>query len=166
LPRPTPEAGNKYKNPIPTVDIILRKPAYEREILLEVRGRDPFKGKYALPGGHVHYGETVESAILRELKEECGVRARLVAIFGVYSDPKRDPRGQRISTVFLGDYRGGKVRGGDDAKSASWMALEDILRKKSRIAFDHQLILSDYKNFLLARKSSCETFWSTKREDK
>lgn len=165
MPQSAFQAGKEHKNPIPTVDIILRKPGDEREILLEVRGRDPFKGKYALPGGHVDYGETVECAILRELKEECGVRARLVAIFGVYSDPKRDPRGQRISTVFLGDYQGGKVRGADDAESASWMALEDILRKKSRIAFDHQLILRDYNRFLLGGKSSSETFWSTKRVD-
>ncbi len=165
MPQSTLQAGKEHKNPIPTADIILRKPGDERKILIEVRGRDPFKGKYALPGGHVDYGETVESAVLRELKEECGVRARLVGIFGVYSDPKRDPRGQRISTVFLGDYQGGKVKGADDAKSASWMELQDILRKKSRIAFDHQLILSDYNRFLHAGQSSNETFWSTRRWD-
>jgi 8-oxo-dGTP diphosphatase len=165
LPQSALDAGKEYKNPIPTVDIILRNPSDEREILLEIRGQDPFKGKYALPGGHVDYGETVESAVLRELMEECGVRARLVGIFGVYSDPKRDPRGQRISTVFLGDYQGGKVRGADDAKSASWVSLEVILRKKSRIAFDHHLILRDYNKFLLTRKSFDETFWSTKRRE-
>jgi 8-oxo-dGTP diphosphatase len=158
--------NHEHKNPIPTVDIILRKPGNEREILVEVRGREPFKGKYSLPGGHVDYGETVESAVLRELIEECGVKARLVSIFGVYSDPKRDPRGQRISTVFLGDYESGKVKGGDDAKSASWTMLEDVLRDETKIAFDHNLILSDYSKLLLEKKSSNETFWSTKTRTK
>lgn len=163
LPRAKPHVKTEHKNPIPTVDIILRKPNNSREVLLEIRGRDPFKGKYSLPGGHVDYGETVESAILRELKEECSVKARLTAIFGVYSDPKRDPRGQRISTVFLGDYKSGEVRGADDARSAGWMLLDDILREKTKIAFDHYLILSDYKEWLIREENFNETFWSTKR---
>src|SRR5579863_4369377 len=100
------ESGDKkHVNPIPTADIILRRSGREpQQILIETRSRDPFKGRYSLPGGHVDYGETVEEAALRELSEECGVKANLVTILGVYSDPHRDPRGQRISTVFIGDY--------------------------------------------------------------
>jgi 8-oxo-dGTP diphosphatase len=166
-------SGNKkqnsekeYRNPIPTVDVILRKSRNNRqEILIEKRGRPPFEGKYSLPGGHVEYGETVEHAALRELDEETGVRARLVEILGVYSDPKRDPRGQRITTVFISDYIGGRVKANDDAKSAEWIDVKKLLKKgneDNKIAFDHYQILSDYQKWLQSTKTR-NTFWSTKR---
>jgi 8-oxo-dGTP diphosphatase len=151
----------KFIDPVPTADIILRKPENDRELLIEKRGRSPFKGKYSLPGGHVDYGETVEDAVLRELNEECNARARLITILGVYSDPKRDPRGQRITTVFIGDFIDGKVHAGDDAGFVSWMDLNDLLNMKASIAFDHQLILKDYHKWLKVLRSS-DTFWSSK----
>ena len=156
-------SSKKYKNPIPTVDIILRRsPRNTRTILIETRGRPPYKGSYSLPGGHMEYGETVERATLRELDEECGVRANLIDILGVYSDPKRDPRGQRISTVFVGDYAGGNPRAADDAGSVEWIDLSELLQmKKKKLSFDHAIILRDYEKWL-DEKSRKETFWSTK----
>jgi len=153
----------EYKNPIPTADIVLRKSGEEHEkILIETRGRDPFKSKYSLPGGHVEYGETVEESILRELEEECGLNAKLLCILGVYSDPKRDPRGQRISTVFIGDCKGGTMKAGDDAASCEWMDLQKILIMRNRLfAFDHYKMLSDYWKWL---KNKEPTFWSSKKD--
>ena len=162
MPQSKGKSETKYKDPIPTTDIILRKSAHSEQILIERRGRFPFENMYALPGGHVDYGETVEEAALRELKEECGVKARLISILGVYSDPKRDPRGQRITTVFIGDYTVGNVEAKDDAKSAKWIDLDELLKLKKGIAFDHYQILSDYRKWFDGSKSG-NTFWSTKK---
>ena len=156
----------KQKDPIPTVDLIIRKDSGKpREILIEKRGRPPYRGQYSLPGGHVEYGETVEQAALRELREETSITATLVGILGVYSDPKRDPRGQRISTVFIGNSveERSTPKGADDAESAEWMDLDEAL-EKSQIAFDHRLILEDYRRFVDSTRDSLghETFWSSK----
>src|ERR1700730_12485 len=113
----------RKKDPIPTVDLIVRK---GEKILLEQRGRPPFQDMHSLPGGHVDYGETVEAAALRELEEETTVKAELIAILGVYSDPNRDPRGQRISTVFIADWLLGEPEGRDDAKTAKWCERSEV----------------------------------------
>jgi 8-oxo-dGTP diphosphatase len=149
----------KYKDPIPTADLIVRRNSESAEIVIEKRGRDPFKDFYALPGGHVNYGETVENAALRELKEECAITASLKGILGVYSDPKRDPRGQRISTAFIADYSGGNLNAGDDAAYAEWIELDELLEGERKIAFDHRKILEDYRKWL---KQKGSTFWSSK----
>ncbi len=129
---------------------------------MERRAQDPYAGLLALPGGHVDCGEMVEEAVLRELEEECSLDARLVSILGVYSDPKRDPRGQRVSTVFIGDWISGRPKAGDDAKSAIWIDLREIgeLIRKGEIAFDHALMIEDFKRWLKGPKS--DTFWSSK----
>lgn len=150
------EAGRIYKNPVPTVDLIVRK---GNLILLEQRGREPFVGMHCLPGGHVDYGETVENAALRELKEETAVDAKLVGILGAFSDPKRDPRGQRISVVFIADWIDGEPVGADDAKSAEWIDEEELKSPKFRLAFDHALILKDYFKW---KSFPTETYWSSK----
>ena len=157
-------SSRKCSDPIPTVDVILRRnPANKKEILIEKRGRQPFKDQYALPGGHLEYGETVEEGVLRELREETSLEANLLGILGVYSDPKRDPRGQRISTVFIAECaHSDKPKAGDDAKSAEWANLEDIL-KEPEIAFDHRLILEDYKRVIESDLDSGNTFWSSKK---
>ncbi len=154
----------KYNDPIPTVDVILRRnSADKKEILIEKRGRPPFKDQYSLPGGHVDYGETVEEGALRELREETSLEANLLGILGVYSDPKRDPRGQRISTVFVAEgVHNDKPRAGDDAKSAEWINLDKIL-EEPEIAFDHRLILEDYKRVIELDSDSGNTFWSSKK---
>ena len=144
--------------PVPTVDLIVRK---GNLILLEQRGRAPFQGMRCLPGGHVDYGETVEETALRELMEETSVQAKLVGILGVFSDPKRDPRGQRVTVVFVADWIDGEPVGGDDAKAAGWVNEVELQRSDLKLAFDHSLILRDYFNW---KKHPMETFWSTKME--
>lgn len=113
-------------------------------VLLIRRGHPPFKGKHALPGGFVDVGESVEEACRRELMEEAGVKARRLELIGVYSDPKRDPRGHTCSVAFLA--RVGRVtpKAGDDAAAAEWV--EDW--SKIDLAFDHAKILRDAKRML------------------
>ncbi len=108
-------------------------------VLLVRRKYPPFKGRYALPGGFVEIGETVEDACRRELLEETGVRAGKLHLVGVYSDPKRDPRAHTCSAVFLAKATRGQPRAGDDAAAAEWVA--DW--RKADLAFDHARILAD-----------------------
>lgn len=108
-------------------------------LLLIQRGNEPFKGQYALPGGFVEMGETVEAAALRELKEETGVEGRILKLIGVYSDPQRDPRGHTVGVAFLVERVGGDVSGDDDAASAAFVA--DW--REQKLAFDHDQIVAD-----------------------
>ncbi len=126
------------------------------EILLIRRGREPFKGQWAVPGGFVEHGETVENAATREIMEETGVMVKLVDILGVYSDPTRDPRDHHISIVFVAEFVSGKAQGGDDAAQAEWVSLDSI--GPNDLAFDHYLILRDFRTWL----QDGGTFWSTK----
>lgn len=127
----------KPKTPLLTVDCVV----FDREgrLLLIKRGHPPFKGKYALPGGFVDIGETVEQAALRELKEETGIEGKIVRLIGVYSDPKRDPRAHSVSAAFLIKPRSTKAKSGDDAESATFV--ENW--KSLKLAFDHNKILVD-----------------------
>jgi 8-oxo-dGTP diphosphatase len=108
-------------------------------VLLIRRKFPPFQGHYALPGGFVEIGETVEDACRRELMEETGVKAGKLRLVGVYSDPKRDPRGHTCSVVFLAGAARAKPKAGDDAAAAEWVA--DW--RKVELAFDHAGILRD-----------------------
>ncbi|MFN3743300.1 MAG: NUDIX domain-containing protein [Hyphomicrobiaceae bacterium] len=108
-------------------------------VLLIKRGHPPFVGRYALPGGFVDIGETVEAACRRELMEETGVKAGKLHLVGVYSDPKRDPRFHSAAVAFLTRVRSPKVVAGDDAAAAEWV--EDW--RKVDLAFDHTIILRD-----------------------
>jgi len=108
-------------------------------VLLIRRGRPPFEGDYALPGGFVEVGETVEDACRRELKEETGIEVRELKLVGVYSDPKRDPRGHTCSVAYLAQVATAKLTAGDDAAAAEWV--EDWRREK--LAFDHADIIAD-----------------------
>ncbi len=126
-----------YKIPSLTADCVV----FDRigRLLLIRRAKAPFKGSYALPGGFVDYGEPVEKAALRELKEETGVEGKIIKLVGVYSDPKRDPRGHTVSTAFLVRPRSTKVTGGDDASEAAFVAdWRDV-----KLAFDHAKIVAD-----------------------
>jgi 8-oxo-dGTP diphosphatase len=108
-------------------------------VLLIKRKNPPFEGHYALPGGFVDVGETVEEACRRELLEETNVKAGKLHLVGVYSDPARDPRGHTVSVTFLTRVRGAAPRAGDDAADAVWVANWRSLS----LAFDHAKILSD-----------------------
>ncbi len=109
-------------------------------VLLIRRGNPPFKGDYALPGGFVEIGERVEDACRREVREEAGVEVGDLRLIGVYSDPKRDPRGRTVSVAFLTILPGAPApKAGSDAKSAEWV--EDW--RNLTLAFDHAQILAD-----------------------
>jgi 8-oxo-dGTP diphosphatase len=127
----------KPKTPLLTADCVV----FDRNdrLLLVRRKNLPFKGKYALPGGFVEIGETVEQGALRELKEETGLDGSIIELIGVYSDPKRDPRGHTVSAAFLVRVRSTKAVGGDDAASAELVADWRGLK----LAFDHNDILAD-----------------------
>ena len=113
-------------------------------VLLIKRGHPPFVGRYALPGGFVDIGETVEAASRRELMEETGVKAGKLHLVGVYSDPKRDPRFHSAAVAFLTRVRSPNVVAGDDAAAAEW--IEDW--RKVDLAFDHNIILRDAMRLL------------------
>ena len=125
------------------------------KILLVKRAISPFKGTWGFPGGRLEDGETIEHTALRELKEETNVKAKLIDILGVYTDPKRDPRGI-WAVVFVAKYISGKAKGGDDAALAKWVPIKDIFKLK--LGFDHKKILQDY----LKWKKNKGTYWSIK----
>ncbi len=125
-----------YRKPSLTVDGVLIE---EEKILLIRRKREPFKDMYALPGGFVNYGERVEEAIVREMKEETGLNVEPVKIVGVYSDPRRDPRGHTVTVAFLLRRKGGSLKGGDDASEARMFPLNSL----PPLAFDHREIIGD-----------------------
>ncbi|MBA7642330.1 hypothetical protein ES703_50020 [subsurface metagenome] len=130
----------KHKCPIPTVDIIIeitRKNGQEGIIL--IKRKNPPHG-WALPGGFVDYGESLEEAAVREAKEETSLDIKLKSQFHTYSDPKRDPRKHTISTVYVATAQG-RPKAQDDAQDIGIFTEEEI---NFPLAFDHQKILADY----------------------
>lgn len=124
------------KSPHLSVDIIIRTGA-DRVLLIE--RRNPPHG-YALPGGFVDYGESLEDAAAREAKEETGLDLANLRQFRAYSDPGRDPRHHTVSVVFTADGVG-EARAGDDAGA---VIIVDPRAPGVDLVFDHQRILSDY----------------------
>jgi len=110
----------------------------EGTILLVKRGHAPFKGSWALPGGRIESNETVEHCLIREFREETGLSVIPLMMFGIYSSPKRDPRGT-ISAGFVVKRVSGNLRPGSDAKEAKWFPVS----KLPKLAFDHKLVLKD-----------------------
>lgn len=123
-----------YRNPVPTVDIIIESGG---GIVLIKRKNPPFG--WALPGGFVDYGESFETAARREAKEETGLDVELIRQFHTYSDPDRDPRQHTASTVFIARAEG-TPKAGDDAAEARIFTSDDL----PPLAFDHAKILDDY----------------------
>lgn len=121
-----------------TVDIIIQMDGDPRRIVL-IRRKNPPPG-WAIPGGFVDRGETVEAAARREAKEETGLDVTLVRQFHVYSDPARDPRGHSVAVVFIATASG-TPRGADDAEEARVFHAGEL---PEEIAFDHRAILADY----------------------
>ncbi|WP_245542849.1 inositol monophosphatase family protein [Thermodesulfobacterium hveragerdense] len=131
-----PDTFKPYKNPFPTVDIIIK---FADGIVLIYRKNSP-QG-WALPGGFVDYGESLEQAAIREAKEETNLDIELEYLLGCYSSPNRDPRFHTISTVFVAKGKG-MLKGMDDAKEAQVFKLEKI--PWDSLVFDHAQILRDF----------------------
>ncbi len=123
------------RNPYLTVDIIIETSG---GIVLIERKNPPLG--WALPGGFVDYGETLEQAAIREAQEETTLKVQLVEQFHTYSDPKRDPRHHTVSTVFIAKAVG-TPKGCDDALTAAVFQMADL---PSPLVFDHQEIVDDY----------------------
>ena len=126
-----------WPHPRLAVDALVER---DGAVLLVRRGRPPFEGMWALPGGFVLSGERLEEAVVRELEEETGINGRILGVVGAYSRPDRDPRGHTVSLIYALEVVGGTVRGGDDAAEAAWHDLADL----PELAFDHAEVVADY----------------------
>lgn len=128
----------QYRNPVPTVDVVLYVP--DRGVLLIERKNPPFG--WALPGGFVDYGESVEDAAIREAREETGLDVTLDSLLGVYSDPARDARLHTISCVFVVHSEdGAEPVAGDDAGRVQFFPLDAL----PALCFDHARIVNDFR---------------------
>lgn len=119
------------------VDAVL---LHDGKLVLVLRRNAPFKGKYALPGGFVEFGEALEDAVRREVREETGLAAVVQRLLGVYGGPDRDPRGHTISVAYVLHSTGETPRAGSDAAATKLVRARII----PHLAFDHSTILKDY----------------------
>ncbi len=117
------------------VDVVI--PA-EQGVVLIRRGSEPFEGQWALLGGFVEVGETVEQAAAREAEEETGLAVEIARLVGVYSQPDRDPRGHNVSVAFLARVLGGQMQAATDASEVESLDPDSV-----ELAFDHARIIED-----------------------
>ena len=132
----------EHRNPAPTVDIIIElidRPG--RPIVLIERKNEPMG--WAIPGGFVDYGESIETAAVREAEEEVSLKVKLIEQFYVYSAPDRDPRQHTLSIVFIATANGNPVAA-DDAKNLGIFNQYDL---PQNLCFDHDRVLEDYWNY-------------------
>ena len=143
--RPLPPKRGEYYVPSITTDAIVFLPSNSptpTDVLLITRGRDPFKGFYAFPGGFLEYNETPEEGCLRELQEETNLKGTSLELLTVSGEPLRDPRGHTVSVIYLVVVdENSKPEGGDDAAKAEFFKVEEVLKKKEFFAFDHYELL-------------------------
>jgi 8-oxo-dGTP diphosphatase len=131
-----------YKNPTPTVDIIIEMMDRPYRPIILIERLNPPLG-WALPGGFIDYGESAEAAAVREAEEETGLHVRLVEQFQVYSDPNRDPRQHTLSVVFVAAGKG-QPEAKDDAKD---LKIFELWQLPNNLCFDHDRILRDYRYY-------------------
>lgn len=127
------------RQPTLAVDTIIK--TKNDRIVLVRRKFPPFEDSWALPGGIVEYGETVESAAVREANEETGLNVMIKNLVGIYSNPSRDPRGHVISICFLCEEVGGTLIADTDAKAVETFSAKELAALD--LAFDHKLMLRD-----------------------
>lgn len=131
-----------YRNPVPTVDIIIEMPldgAPEKTGIVLIERKNPPHG-WALPGGFVDYGESLPDAAVREAKEETSLDVELAELLHVYSAPARDPRQHTLSAVYIASAKG-IAKAADDAQDLIIVAPDDL---PDAMAFDHREIIADY----------------------
>jgi len=146
-----PFNGNKKRPTLGCDCVVLTRRNNEWFVLLIERGHDPFKGKWALPGGFLEWNESCEDGAARELQEETSLEDVDLQLLGVFSKPGRDPRGSIISVSYIGfvdEDHALKAVGADDAATAQWFPVSQT----PAVAFDHEDILKAAKNFLLSHK--------------
>ena len=144
--------GNTYKYPRPalTVDcVVFGLDDEDLKVLLIQRGLEPFAGKWALPGGFVHVGESLEEAARRELQEETGVKGVFLEQLYTFGQPDRDPREHVVSVAYyvLVNLNDHEILAATDARHAAWFAIDDV----PSLAFDHDKILKAAHNRLCGK---------------
>lgn len=134
---------SRPETPLLVVDIIIALRDWPGRPVVLIERRNPPPG-WALPGGFVDVGEALEQAAVREAREETCLDVSLKCLLGCYSDPGRDPRGHTVSAVYLAEATG-TPRAADDARAVRCVSPDDL---PANLAFDHALILADYRHYL------------------
>jgi ADP-ribose pyrophosphatase YjhB (NUDIX family) len=149
MPMARKKPSRTFRNPVPTVDIIIEiKDKRGKPGIILIERKNPPHG-WALPGGFVDYGETLESAAVREAEEETSLKVDLKYQLHTYSDPRRDPRLHTISTIFVAAAKG-TPKAQDDARDIGIFRPKDI---PFPLAFDHDQILDDYVRLKKKKKT-------------
>ena len=129
-----------YPRPAVTADCIVMTRDDDPKVLLIERGREPFKGCWAFPGGFMNMDETTKQCAIRELEEETGLKVKDIQQLGAYSKVDRDPRGRTITVAYLAFVdKPLPVKGQDDAAKAQWFSIKNL----PKLAFDHEEIMKD-----------------------
>ncbi|MCU4157595.1 NUDIX hydrolase [Carboxylicivirga sp. A043] len=135
----------EYPRPAVTTDVILIAIKPHPQVLFIKRGKEPYKGCWALPGGFVDMDEDLPAAAMRELEEETGIKDVIITQFKTYGSVNRDPRHRTISVVYTSIIEAPiKAVGMDDAADAEWFSVDEL----PPLAFDHQLIMEEALHLL------------------